>query len=83
MWANCPSHSSPWPRSMSPSKHKSPLLGWHPPADLAAWARDEAERQEVPLSRILTAALDIYRAFCEADPRPVPKGIARGEGIPS
>jgi hypothetical protein len=40
-----------------PSKHKSPLVGWHPPADLAAWARAEAERRGVPLSQILTEAL--------------------------
>ena len=66
-----------------PGKNKNPLLGWHPPAELAAWARAEARRQEVPLSRILTEALYTYQAWCEADPRPVPKGLARGEGVPS
>ena len=65
-----------------PGKNKNPLLGWHPPAELAAWARAEAQRQEVPLSRILTEALCTYQAWCETDPRPVPKGIARGEGVP-
>jgi hypothetical protein len=44
-----------------PSKHKTPLLGWHPPAGLSAWARAEAARRGVPLSVILTEALEQYR----------------------
>jgi hypothetical protein len=46
---------------MMPSKHKTPLLGWHPPAELSAWARDEAARLGVPLARILNAAVEAYR----------------------
>lgn len=44
-----------------PGKNKNPLLGWHPPAELAAWARAEAARRDVPLSVILTEALEAYR----------------------
>ena len=44
-----------------PSRHKSPLVGWHPPADLAAWLRAEAERRDVPLSVVLTEACQQYR----------------------
>lgn len=49
-----------------PGKNKEPLLGWHPPAELSAWARAEAERQGVTLSEVLTEALKNYRALCEA-----------------
>ena len=38
------------------------MLGWHPPADLGAWARAEAERRGVPLSVVLTEALEDKRA---------------------
>jgi len=44
-----------------PGRNKTPLLGWHPPAELAAWARTEAQRRGVPLARILDAALREYR----------------------
>lgn len=37
------------------------MLGWHPPAELSAWARAEAERRNTPLSVILTEALAEYR----------------------
>ena len=40
-----------------PSRHKAPLLGWHPPAELQAWVRAEAERRGVPLSVILNEAV--------------------------
>ena len=40
-----------------PNQHKTPMLGWHPPAELSAWARAEAERRGVALSVILTEAL--------------------------
>ena len=43
-------------------KHANPLLGWHPPADLGAWARAEASRRGVSLSVILTEALAGLRA---------------------
>jgi hypothetical protein len=38
------------------------MLGWHPPAELSAWARAEAERRDVPLKVILDEALSEYRA---------------------
>jgi hypothetical protein len=44
-----------------PGRNKNPLLGWHPPAELSAWVRAEAERRGVPLSVILTEALTAYR----------------------
>jgi hypothetical protein len=50
-------------------RHKSPLLGWHPPADLAAWARAEAGRRGVKLSVILTEALAEKRARDGGDVR--------------
>jgi len=40
-----------------PSRHRSPLLGWHPPPELAAWVRAEAERRGVHLSTILNEAI--------------------------
>ena len=51
-----------------PSKHKTPLLGWHPPAELAAWAREEAERRggKGELSALLTEALEEHRTTVEA-----------------
>ncbi len=44
-----------------PNKHKTPLLGWHAPAELAAWARAEAQRRGVPLKVVLDEALAEYR----------------------
>lgn len=40
-----------------PGKNKNPMLGWHPPAELSAWVRDEAQRRGVPISTILTEAI--------------------------
>jgi len=48
-------------------RHKTPLLGWHPPAELSAWVRGEAERRGVKLTVILDEALRAYRAQCEQD----------------
>ena len=48
-----------------PGKNKTPLLGWHPPAELSAWARAEAKRRDVPLARILDEALAAYRQAVE------------------
>jgi len=50
-----------------PGKNKTPLLGWHPPAGLSAWVRDEAARREVTLAVILNEALEAYREAVEAD----------------
>ena len=46
--------------------HKSPLLGWHPPAELSAWVRGEAKRRGVPLSVILNEAVEAARELAEA-----------------
>jgi len=43
------------------SKHKTPLLGWHPPAGLSVWVRDEAERRGVSISVLLNEAVETYR----------------------
>lgn len=48
-----------------PGQNKYPLLGWHPPAELSAWARAEAKRRGVPLARILDEALRAYRRTVE------------------
>ena len=45
-----------------PGQNKTPLLGWHAPAELQAWVRAEAARRGVPLARILDEALEDYRA---------------------
>ena len=42
-------------------KHKTPLLGWHPSAELSAWVRAEAERRGVRISVILNKAVKAYR----------------------
>ena len=49
-----------------PNQHKTPLLGWHPPAGLAAWVRAEAKRRDVPLKDILNEALTRYREHIES-----------------
>jgi hypothetical protein len=56
-----------------PGKNKTPLLGWHPPAELSAWVRDEAERRGVTLAVILNEALSEYQASRE------PAAAARAE----
>jgi hypothetical protein len=38
-------------------KNLNPMLGWHPPAELAAWVRAEAQRRNVPLSVVLNEAI--------------------------
>jgi hypothetical protein len=57
-----------------PNQHKSPMLGWHPPAELSAWARAEAQRRGVPLKVILDEALAEKRereqAACRETMRP-------------
>lgn len=49
---------------MARGVHKNPFLGWNPPAEDSAWAREEAERRggRGALSTILTEALREYRA---------------------
>jgi hypothetical protein len=49
-----------------PGQNKTPLLGWHPPAELSAWVRAEAKRRGVPIARVLDEALAAYREQCEA-----------------
>jgi len=44
-----------------PSKNQPPLLGWHPPAELSAWVRAEAQRRGVRITVILNEALNAYR----------------------
>lgn len=45
-----------------PGKNKTPLLGWHPPAELSAWVRAEAERRGVTIAQVLTESVEAYRA---------------------
>lgn len=46
-----------------PGKNKTPLLGWHPPAELSAWVRAEAQERGVPISVILNEAVNTYAAI--------------------
>ena len=48
-----------------PNQHRNPTVCWHPPAELSAWARAEAERRGVPLKVILDEALARYREQVE------------------
>lgn len=50
-----------------PNKHANPTLCWHPPAELSAWARAQAERRDVPLKVILDEALARYREQTERE----------------
>lgn len=43
-------------------RHRTPLVGWRPPAELADWARAESEREGRRLGDLLTEALEEYRA---------------------
>ncbi|MBO0822923.1 MAG: hypothetical protein J2P27_03570 [Actinobacteria bacterium] len=45
-----------------PGKNRNPLVGWHPPADVAQWLRDEAERRGVSRTVILNEAMAEYIA---------------------
>jgi hypothetical protein len=42
-------------------KNKNPMLGWHPPAELSAWVKDEAARRGVTVSTILNEAIEEKR----------------------
>lgn len=50
-----------------PNKHKAPMLGWHPPAELSAWVRALAERRGVALKVVLDEALSRYREQTEKE----------------
>ena len=50
-----------------PNKHANPTLCWHPPAELSAWARAEAERRGVALKVILDEARALYRKEVEQE----------------
>ena len=43
-----------------PGKNKTPMVGWHPPADLQARLKALTERRNVTRTAILTAALREY-----------------------
>ena len=49
-------------QALMTGKNRNPMLGWHPPAELSAWARAEAQRRGVRLSVILTEALSRLRS---------------------
>lgn len=57
-----------------PNQHKTPMLGWHPPAEDSAWVRAEAKRREVDLKVILNEALAEYRKRHENRETPHPEG---------
>ena len=41
-------------------KNKTPLLGWHPPAELSAWVRKEAAAREISISALLNEIVQAY-----------------------
>lgn len=45
-----------------PGRNKNPLLGWHPPAQLAAWIRAEADRRDVTISMVLNEIIEAAKA---------------------
>jgi hypothetical protein len=45
-----------------PGRNKSPLLGWHPPAELAEWVRAEAQREDTTITHLLNTIL-----YCAKD----------------
>lgn len=49
-------------------RHKTPGFSWHPPAELAAWARQYAKEHDMRLSALLTLALASYREACGRSP---------------
>ncbi len=54
-------------------RNKTPLVGWHPSADLVAWLDAEVEQRgggRGVRSAILEEALAAYRASVEASPAP-------------
>jgi hypothetical protein len=51
---------------MMAGKNKNPMLGWHPPAELAAWVRGEAERRDVPITVILNEAITAAKQASES-----------------
>jgi hypothetical protein len=61
--------------------HKNPFLGWNPPVEDSAWAREEAGRRGVKLSTILTEALSDYRAKHQGRPASPPRARKPREDI--
>jgi hypothetical protein len=49
-----------------PGKNRNPMLGWHPPAELSAWVRDEAQRRGVTVSTVLNEGMGTLRDHPEA-----------------
>jgi hypothetical protein len=65
------------------SRHQTPLVGWHPPADLAAWLDQEVEKRgggRGVKSAILTEAMNLlaYRQsiFSVVDDLALPDDLA-------
>lgn len=48
-----------------PGKNKTPLLGWHPPAELSAWVRSEAKRRGVTIAQVLNEAVAAAKGEAE------------------
>jgi hypothetical protein len=46
-----------------PSQHKTPLLGWHPPAELSEWVRREAAERGISIADLLS---EMVRAYIRA-----------------
>jgi hypothetical protein len=46
--------------ALMPSQHKTPLLGWHPPAELLARIRGEVKRRGITLAAWLSEAASAH-----------------------
>jgi hypothetical protein len=62
-----------------PNQHKTPLLGWHPPAEDSAWVRAEAKRRDVDLKVVLNEMLSEYRARRSGNHPSAPVFLAAAE----
>ena len=40
-------------------RNKDPLLGWHPPAAISVWVREEAQQRGVTVSAVLNEAVEV------------------------
>jgi hypothetical protein len=50
-----------------PNQHKTPLVGWHPPADLLARIKAEVKRRGGTRSDFLTTAVTEHLATHDAE----------------
>ncbi len=52
-----------------PDRHKTPVLGWRAPSDLATWLRAEAKRQSITITALITEAVARFREAADKEER--------------